>query len=272
MRADQSKKWVYGATTSFLLILFFAGVAKAQVQSKNNTEVEAGMNYRHLTNSFPAWTGAYLRLITKAGDRDTWYFEGLRQREFNDTGTYFSAADSHTINDQWYWFTAVGGSSGGFYFPAVRVDSQLNKKWLAKRNIVTSVGAGYFKAKDAHRDSSMSLGAIYYFEAPWIVQGGVRWNRSMPGAVVSRSQFIALSYGREAQRLIAIRGETGREAYQALAPGAVLVDFPSHAVSLSLKQWIGEAWGFNTGVEYYTSHVYQRTGASFGIFKSFSRQ
>ena len=45
----------------------------------------------------------------KPGDRDTLYFEGLRQREFNDTGTYLSAADSHTINDDWYWFIAAGG-------------------------------------------------------------------------------------------------------------------------------------------------------------------
>jgi len=274
LRADRLKKWAKKALSQVIplfLISAFAGVVELEAQS-NNTEVEGGVNYRRLTNSLPPWTGSYLRMILKTGDRDTWYFEGLRQREFNDTGTYFSAADSHVINNDWYWFTAVGSSSGGFYFPAVRVDSQLNRKWLAKRNFVTSIGGGYFKAKDAHRDSSVSLGGIYYFEAPWIVQGGVRWNRSMPGEVFSRSQFIALSQGRETQHFIVIRAETGREAYQALAPGKVLVDFPSHNVSLSLKQWVGKDWGFNIGVEYYKSHVYQRTGASFGIFKSLSRQ
>jgi YaiO family outer membrane protein len=70
-----------------------------QAQSNKNTEIEAGANYRRLTNGFPPWAGAYLRLITKAGGRDTLYFEVLRQREFGGTGTYFSAADSHTFND-----------------------------------------------------------------------------------------------------------------------------------------------------------------------------
>jgi YaiO family outer membrane protein len=222
-----------------------------------------------LTNGFPPWAGAYLRLITKAGGRDTLYLEVLRQREFGDTGTYFSAADSHTLNDDWYWFAAVAGSSGGFFFPALRVDAQLNKKWLARRQLVTSFGGGYFKAKDAHRDSSVSIGGIYYFQSPWVVQGGVRWNRSMPGEVISRSQFVAVSRGRQGQRYLVFRAGTGREAYQALAPGEVLVDFPSRDVSATWKQWLGEDWGFNSSAEYYRSRVYQRVGASFGIFKSF---
>jgi hypothetical protein len=47
-------------------------------------------------------------------------------------------------------FAAAAGSSGGFFFPALRVDAQLNKKWLARRQLITSVGGGYFKAKDVH--------------------------------------------------------------------------------------------------------------------------
>jgi len=147
LRTDRLKKWAKRALIQVIpvfLISAFVGPGKLEAQS-NNTEVEAGVNYRHLTNSFPPWVGSYLRMILKTGDRDTWYFEGLRQREFNDTGTYFSAADSHVINDDWYWFTAVGSSSGGFYFPAVRVDSQLNRKWGVKRNFVTSVGSSRFE-------------------------------------------------------------------------------------------------------------------------------
>ena len=108
----------------------------------------------------------------------------------------------------------------------MRVDGQLNKKWLSKRNLVTTLGAGYFDAKDAHRDSSLFLGGSYYFDAPLIVQGGVRWNRSTPGAVISRSQYLAVTQGKDRQYFVVLRGEVGRQAYQALGAGAILVDFP----------------------------------------------
>jgi YaiO family outer membrane protein len=149
------------------------------------------------------------------------------------------------------------------------LDGQVSKKWFAKGQLVTSVGGGYFDSKDTHRDSSVAVGAVYYFNAPWIVQSAVRWNRSTPGSVVSRSQFLALTQGREGKHFIVLRGAFGREAYQAIGPETVLVDFSSYEVSTTWKQWLGDDWGLNTVAEYYKSHVYQRTGVSIGFFKSF---
>jgi hypothetical protein len=53
-------------------------------QSTKNVELEAGANYRALTN-FPSWKGAYLRAIWKPEARNTLYFELLRQSEFGDS-------------------------------------------------------------------------------------------------------------------------------------------------------------------------------------------
>jgi YaiO family outer membrane protein len=252
-----------------ILVVACLGIPYIQAQSPNNVELETGANYRNLTNGFPPWAGAYVRVIAKAGSRDTAYFEVLRQREFGDKGTYFSVADNHTINEDWYMFAGVASSHGGFFFPELRVDAQLHRKWLAKRKLVTSFGGGYYRAKDAHRDSNVSVGGIYYFEGPWLIQGGVRWNRSMPGTVISRSQYVAISQGRQGKHFIVLRADSGREAYQALAPGASLVNFPSHGITTTWKQWLGPTWGFNAIGEYYKSDVYERTGASLGIFKSF---
>ncbi len=251
----------------FVIVLALAPQIYAQVDKKS--EIEGGANYRTLTSGYPPWAGAYFRFLMKPGSQDTLYFEVVRQREFDDTGTFFSFADSHTINDDWYWFVAAGTSSGGFFFPTFRVDGQLNKKWLPKRKLVTSFGAGYFDSKDTHRDSSFSLAGVYYFDLPVVLQGGVRWNRSTPGSVISRSQFVAVTQGKEGKHFLAVRGDLGREAYQAIGPGSILVDFPSQVVSATWKQWLGDDWGFNSVAEYYHSSVYQRTGVSIGFFKSF---
>jgi YaiO family outer membrane protein len=151
----------------------------------------------------------------------------------------------------------------------VRVDGQISKKWLNKRKLVTSLGGGYFDSKDIHHDSSVAVGGIYYFDKPWTIQGAVRWNVSSPGNVVSRSQFIAVTEGREGEHYFVVRGQTGREAYQAITENIFLVDFPSHDVSVLWKQWLGNDWGFIALGEYYKSDFYQRTGGSIGIFKSF---
>lgn len=251
------------------IVMASSAFPQARAQATKKVEIEAGANYRALTNNYPPWRGLYLRSILQPESRDTVYLEALRQSEFGDTGTYMSAGDTHVFNQEWYVFLAAAGSSGGFFFPRVRVDGQLNKKWLARRQLVTSVGGGYFMAKDPHRDANINLGAIYYFRSPWIVQGGIRWNRSAPGAIVSQSQFLALTQGQDGRHYLVFRGETGRQAYQAIGPAAVLVDFPVQVFSAGWKEWLGEDWGFNAVTEYYTSQVYRRTGVSVGIFKSF---
>ncbi len=176
MRADRLKKWAKKALIQVIplfLISAFVGVVELEAQS-NNTEVEGGVTYRHLTNSLPPWTGSYLRMILKTGDRDTWYFEGLRQREFNDTGTYFSAADSHVINNDWYWFTAVGSSSGGFYFPteACRVKSSPDHNLShSRRDGKHNISSSSARKPDAklikrlHRERCWSISRVMTFRS-----------------------------------------------------------------------------------------------------------
>jgi YaiO family outer membrane protein len=251
------------------LIAAFLGVCEAHAQTPGKLNVESGVNYRRLDSGYSEWRGAYIRMVLRAGSKDTVNAEVLRQRQFGDTGTFFSVGDSHTINEKWYSYLSVGGSSGGFFFPRVRVDGQLSRKWLAKKSLVTSVGVGLFEPKTIHRNFAASMEAVYYFTAPWIVQGGVRWNHSSPGAVLSRSQFIALTEGREGKHYVVLRGEVGREAYQLVGATTALVDFPSRNATVTWKQWVGGDWGFNAVAEYYKSSAYRRAGVSLGLFKSF---
>ena len=130
----------------------------------------------------------------------------------------FGVANTHTFNQDWFVFTAAGTSVGGFFLPRFRADVSVSRKWLQARRLVTTVGGGYHVAKDAHRDYSVAAGASTYFPAPVIVEGGVTWNNSTPGGVVSRYQFLAVTQGRERERYIIVRVAGGHEAYQLIAP------------------------------------------------------
>lgn len=231
--------------------------------------IEAGAGHHGLSQGYGDWSIYYLRAVAHASTDTVWNADMTRQREFGDEGTYFSLGATHTINPDWHTFLSAGGSSGGSFLPRFRADAFLSRKWLSTRRLVTTLGAGYYKAKDAHRDQSVFLGATYYFPTPWIVEGGVRWNESNPNSVVSRSQFFAVTQGREKDHYLTLRVGGGNEAYQPIGSSAALVDFPSDSVSLGWRQWLRDDWGLNVLAERYTNPSYRRTGITLGTFKHF---
>ncbi len=257
------------------LLLALSGHASAQTSSppipdhKLTGHVDAGVGRHLLTDPEKDWWGAYLRGAVETDRANTWLGEVVYAERFGDTGTFFSVGNTHIFTEDWYSAVAVGGSSGGFFWPRFRIDAFFNRKWLEQRNLVTSLGVGYYDAKDVHHDYSLSLGATYYFEAPWIVEGGIRFNLSEPGSVKSTSQFIAVTYGRNKQHYVVGRYGFGREAYQVVGPSEVITDFYSRVVSLTWRQWIGRDWGLNAMAEHYRNPFYERNGVEVGIFVDF---
>ncbi|MDP3169128.1 MAG: YaiO family outer membrane beta-barrel protein, partial [Polaromonas sp.] len=156
-----------------------------------------------------------------------------------------------------------------FYLPKFRVDATIYRKFLPGRNLVGSVGVGYYDAPTGYTDRSVSLGATYYFEAPWIVEGGVRFNTSNPGSVRSQQQFVALTYGRTKQNLVTGRYGWGTEGYLAVAAGAQLVNFNSREASLTWRHWLTPSTGVLVGANRYTNPSYRRSGVSVGVFHEF---
>jgi YaiO family outer membrane protein len=210
-----------------------------------------------------------LRGLVHAGPSDVWAGEVVDQREFGDAGIFLGAANTHTFNQDWYAFTAAGTSVGGFFLPRFRANATISRKWLPARQLVTTMGGGYYAAKDAHRDYSVATGAVYYFSAPVIVEGGVTWNDSTPGGVVSRYQFFAVTQGRERERYIVVRVAGGHEAYQLIAPTSPIADFVSHSASLTVRQWVNPGWGISLGAEFYSNSSYTRSAVTFGAFRQF---
>lgn len=230
--------------------------------------IETGGSYLTLTNGFGYWSSGYARGVVTAG-KDILNAEVDGQREFGDLGTYFAAGDTHNFGSNTYASITAGSSVRGFFLPRLRADAFLNQKWLGRKQLITTLGVGYYEAKDPHRDRSLFVGTVYYFDKPWVLEEGVRFNVSNPGAVFSPSGFVSITQGRNKQHYISARVGYGEEAYQIIGLNSELSDFRSQTATITWRQWIGRSWGMNYVADYYGNPYYKRAGASLGLFKEF---
>jgi YaiO family outer membrane protein len=233
---------------------------------QRSLELSAGA--QNLTGGFGDWRDVTLR-GTYGLPSHVLQGELSQNHRFGVDGTFVGLSDTYTFNEDWYGSVAVGAGDGAFYLPKFRVDTTLYRKFLPGRNLVGSVGVGYYDAPTGYTDRSVSLGAAYYFEAPWIVEGGVRMNSSNPGSVKSQQQFVALTYGRPKQNLVTGRYGWGTEGYLAVAAGAQLVNFDSREASLTWRHWLNQSTGVLVGANRYTNPSYRRSGVTVGIFHDF---
>jgi YaiO family outer membrane protein len=230
--------------------------------------VEAGGDYLNLSNGFGHWVGGYAHGTVTTGN-NVWNAEVSGQHEFADAGVYMGAGDTYNFNPDWFGSVTVGSSVGGFFWPRFRADGFINKKWLSRKQWVTTFGFGYYAAKDVHRDHSFFLGSTYYFAQPWIVEEGIRFNVSNPGSVFSPAAFVAVTQGRNKQHYLTVRTGFGKEAFQLIGPTVSLSDFQSQTLTVTWRQWIGKNWGVNLVGDYYHSPFYQRGGTTLGFFREF---
>lgn len=191
-------------------------------------------------------------------------------RRFDTSGAFVGLSDTYTFNEDYYGSVAVGFGDGAFYLPRYRVDATIYKKWQPDRRLVTSIGAGYYKATDGHSDNSLSLGAVYYFDAPWVAEIGLRLNNSNPGAIKTHQQFVAVTYGTNKQSLVTVRHGWGSEGYQTIsASNAQLVNFKSKETSVAWRYWVAPRTGIALSANRYSNPSYIRSGATIGIFHDF---
>ncbi|HKW16409.1 MAG TPA: YaiO family outer membrane beta-barrel protein [Terriglobales bacterium] len=230
--------------------------------------VEIGGEHLSLTNGFGMWQGVYARSVLNAGS-EVLSGELDEQHEFGDSGIYCALGETHNFSANTYASITLGSSIGGFFLPFYRGDAFINHKWLARKQLITTLGLGYYAAKDPHRDRSLSAGTTYYFAKPWIVEDGARFNVSNPGGVLSPSGFIAVTQGTNKHHYITARASYGQEAYQIIGPSNILSSFRSQTFTITWRQWIGRNWGTNGVADYYGSPYYTRVGGTLGLFREF---
>lgn len=236
---------------------------------KRSGFAEAGSRYALLDKNNEDWNDQYLLGGWQFTTADHIHGEISHQNHFDDQGTFFGVGYTHIFNEDWYGSLSTGTSLGGFFLPEFRVDAAMYKKWLAKKSLVTGVGFTYYRAKDIHYDYTVLLNAVYYFDAPWIVELGVRLNQSNPGAVHSERGFGAITYGRHKAYYLTARYEAGREGYQLVGASTAINDFFSHEAAVIWRHWVLKDSGFNATVNYYDNPNYRRFMVGFGLFVDF---
>lgn len=263
----------WGCTASKVRALLAGGllVGSALPASADgvNGELEAGAIYYNLDHQFEDTYGAYARGRFASGPQDAWLGEVTHIDRFGDDGTYAAVGNTHDFNADWTSQVIVGASNGGFFLPAVKVDGSLSRRWLPGRNLVTSAGISYFDSKDIHSDVGYRAEATWYTESPWVVQGGVSYNVSDPGAVGSAAGYLALAHARNGNHIYTARVGGGEQAYQPLAEQRARVGVSFTSVRLSAKQWIGRHWGVNAVADSYFSSSYDQHGFEVGLFTEF---
>jgi YaiO family outer membrane protein len=230
--------------------------------------IEAGGSHSGLTNDNPAWNDGYLKAVISGGS-NTFSGEATRQDRYGDAGWYLGAGVSHVFNPNWYTDFFAGTSTRCFFLPKMRLDGFVNRKLLSRKQLVATLGAGYDRYKDIHSAYRLNTGAMYYFSRPLIIQGGMTFTQSNPGAILTRSQYVAVTEGHYKEHYIIGRGEFGREGYQLIGPASALFNFPYSDLSLAWRQWVGLNWGMQFGAEHYQSPYWIRNGATVGFFLEF---
>ena len=261
------RRRIYRALHWRLLVFVLAATfthASAAVHS-----IDAGLIYFDLSDGLESTYGAYVRGRYGSSPRNAWTADITNLNRFGDNGTQFTGGNIHHFNERIYTQLYLAGSSGGFFWPRIRVDGSLSIKWLDSKRFVTTLGAGYFDAKDVHEDTRGFIDLSYYSNSPFVFHGGVQLNVSDPGSVDSISGYLGLSYVKNGDRIVSLRGSFGDQAYQAVTANNFVVDFPFHSVRATWREWVGDTWGINLAAEHYASDVYDQDGIEIGLFKEF---
>ncbi len=257
--------------------LLFAGLAaaypgtsaSAQAPGRvaGSSSIEVGAFYQPVTEGFGDWKGAYARAVVTSL-KNAWYLEAKTQEAFRDRGSYGSVSNVHTISDRVYSQFGIGGGTGGYVLPDLRVDGALSLKLGPTKAVVVTVGATLVAAKQDFSDKA-AFGTLAWYVAPGAVaEIGARFNSSNPGGVGSGRGTFALTLGRVGRHLVVLRGGAGTEGYQLTGAGAALRRFKSQEAGVSWRQWLARRWGLVLGAEWYHNPFYTRAGLMIGGFRA----
>jgi YaiO family outer membrane protein len=237
--------------------------------------IEAGGSHSSLTGGNSNWNDFYLRGMLSGG-HNSFTGELIHESRFGDNGWFGGLGLTRTLSEDWYAQISAGASAGGFFLPRYRTDALMNRKLLSSRQLVATFGFGFDQSRTVNHDERFLMEGAYYFQHPFVLQGGVMWTHANPGNILAQTQFVALNEGHDKEHFLSLRYAWGREGYEVIGAPTTLVsaynvlfDFPERDITGTWRQWIGPNWGVQFVVEQHQEPAYHRIGGTAGVFLDF---
>lgn len=206
--------------------------------------------------------------------RGTWVFDGgdvaraevLDERKFGSRGGIGAVSYTKVLSADWFATGSVALGHGGPNWANARADIEVSTKWGEQRSVVTR--AAFYQARFDHdrSDRGLRLAVVGYLPGSVVLEAGVTFNISEPGAVRSQMPFVSATVGSDGVQYVSVRASSGSEAYQAIGAGQQLVDFNSRSLGLGWRRWVSRRWGFIAQAEHYRNPSYERNTLGAGVF------
>lgn len=250
----------------FSVGMMLAGSACAQGTQPLRTTLELSGSAGQLSAGFPDAEALLLR--------GTWDFEGgnvlrleaLKEKKFSSQGGMAGIGFTKVLSPDWSVAANLALGHGGANWAKSRVDVEAAVKWGEARNTVTRAGLYQARFEGNRSDRGVQLAVAHYLPSALVLEAGILFNISEPGAVHSHMPFISATAGSEGHQYVTLRLSSGSEAYQAVDVNRQLVDFKSQTVSLGWRRWIDRQWGVILQAEHYRNPSYERSTLGAGLF------
>lgn len=246
-------------------VFLLLGLAPGAAAQSAASPWEVSTYHHGVSGGYGDWSGLIVRASAKPG-RTTLIGDVAVERRFRDDGVYASLQLLRDVSPSTFLTLGAGTGTGRLIHPDLRADASINRKFLARRQLVLSLGGGYVNAADPYEDRYTSVGAAWYFVRPLVVQVLGSVSRSDPGAVASHSAATTVTWSARNGAQVSSRLGIAREAYQLVADRA-LHAFGSGAGAVTLRTPIASAWGALLAADAYRNRYYTRAGATLGVYR-----
>lgn len=255
-------------------VLVLAPIAMAATSEERVELVFSGAS---LSEGSPAWKGASIKPSLRLDKTNIMNAELSWASRFEQSGFFASANLVHDYTPELYQVVGAGISTAGAFWPRYQAYTNLYRKWLTNRSLVTGFGvsanrydlssiAGHETTGiDRSSDAAVAGEVIYYFPRPLILEGGYRYQLSFPGRISSYRVFGALTWGYGLPYRIVARYDTGTEGYRPVSVDTIAVKYDSDVAGLRGELDLGERYSVGLFYEYYWNEFYTRNAYSLGF-------
>ena len=226
--------------------------------SASAIEIEFGAQHATLSDGFAAQDLQSLRLGWRGPSERAIQISVEAKQAFGERATLLIGSLAQDISPEDRVGFALAVSDARTIVAERRVDAHYSRKLLPEKNLVATLAGYAANVADGHRDRGLVGSAAWYFADRQVVEAGVRMAQSNPGSITAWRGFAAYTFGAVGADTVALRAESGREAWQSLGADAAVADFRSHEVALAWRHWLTREAGFAIDLAYYSNPSYRR--------------